>query len=93
MVVTEKDGTALQEGRNTYAFICGLGPEIRRRIFLALVGDDFKTGDGSQAFVLTADVVLQAKDVDSAAKIIPQMISERDRYFRCLIESQEDLDG
>ena len=27
-----------------------LSPDARRRVFLVLVGDEFKTGDGTQAF-------------------------------------------
>jgi len=91
VVVTEPNGAALPEGKCTFTYINELRPETRRRFFLALVGDDFRTGDGTQAFVATAAVVINSKELGSASTLLPRMMAERDRFFKCMLDAQESL--
>ena len=50
---------AAAPGRESlYQRLNRLSPERRRRIFLVIVGDEFKTGEGTQAWAVMADVVI-----------------------------------
>ena len=49
-----------------------LSPDSRRRVFLVLVGDDFKTGDGTQAWIAMADLVLHPRDLGNADAVLDQ---------------------
>jgi len=47
VVVTSDTGPKLREGITVYQRMAHLSPESRRRTFLVLLGEQFKTGDGS----------------------------------------------
>jgi len=59
-----------------------LNPEGRRGIFLLLVGDEFKTGDGTQAFAAMADLVVAPRDVAGAEGVLRGTLSERTRLYQ-----------
>ena len=47
-----------------------LSPDARRRVFLVLVGDEFKTGDGTQAWAVMADLVVIRRDIRTADAVL-----------------------
>ena len=59
-----------------------LNPEGRRGIFLLLVGDEFKTGDGTQAFAVMADLVVAPRDLAGAEAVLRNTIAERTRLYQ-----------
>ena len=59
-----------------------LNPEGRRAIFLVLVGDEFKTGDGTQAFAAMADLVVAPRDVAGAEAVLRGTLAERTRLYQ-----------
>jgi hypothetical protein len=80
VVATARNG--VPEERNPYRLVQLLPPEIRRRLFLLLVGDDLQSGEGSQAFALLADLVVSSKDAGQAERLVLQALHERRRLFQ-----------
>jgi len=70
-----------------------LNPEGRRRIFVVLVGDDFKTGDGTQAFAALADLVLNGRDAASAEIALRSAMAERTRLYQLFSETRRRFEA
>jgi len=70
-----------------------LTPEARRTIFLLLVGDEFKSGDGSQAFVTLADLVLTSRDVPVADALVLAAAAERQRLYQGFHDARRRIDA
>jgi hypothetical protein len=66
-----------------------LSADQRRRIFVILVGDEFKSGDGTQAFLVMADLVLSAREAGAADQMIRSTINERKRLYQAFYEARK----
>ncbi len=60
--------------------------DIRRSFFLILVGDEYTTGDGVQAFVVHGDLVIASPDAGSCETTIRERLIERGRLFRAFVD-------
>ena len=60
---------------------------IRRRIFLALLGDRFKTMDNMMAFAMSANVVINTKELDKLSAILKRAISDNDKFYKVYMDS------
>ena len=65
-----------------------LPSDIRRLFFLILVGDEYTTGDGVQAFVVHGDLVVASPDAGSCETVVRERLIERNRLFRVFVESK-----
>jgi hypothetical protein len=65
-----------------------LPSDIRRQFFLILVGDEYTTGDGVQAFVVHGDLVIASPDAGSCEVMVRERLIERARLFRVFVESK-----
>ena len=65
-----------------------LNSDLRRGFFLILVGDEYTTGDGVQAFVVHGDLVIASSDAPSSEFIIRDRLLERTRLFRVFVDSK-----
>jgi hypothetical protein len=63
-----------------------LNSDLRRAFFLILVGDEYTTGDGVQAFVVHGDLVIASPDAASCEAIIRERLIERNRLFRIFVD-------
>lgn len=70
-----------------------LTPEARRRIFLVLIGDDFRTADGTQAFGALADLVINPKDAASVDTFLRNAIGERTRLYQVLLDARQRFEA
>jgi CheY-like chemotaxis protein len=92
VVVTSK--TAGTAGKETLLQrVARLNPEGRRRVFLVLVGDDFKTGDGTQAFAAMADLVLNARDGAGADTALRNTMAERTRLYQLFTDARRRFEA
>jgi predicted Zn finger-like uncharacterized protein len=88
LVVTSRAAAAA--GRESlYQRLSRLSPDARRRVFLVLVGDDFKSGDGTQAWLAMADLVLQSRDLGTADALLTKTIEERGRLYQVFIDARK----
>ena len=89
VLVTHKNGASSTGERNLYQLVTSLSPDARREIFLILVGDEFKTGNGTQAFATLSDLVCHTHDLGTADVLFRSTLAERNRYFRSFREAKQ----
>jgi predicted Zn finger-like uncharacterized protein len=70
-----------------------LAADARRRVFVILVGDDFRTGDGIQAWVSQADLVVNPNDAARCEHLIRATMSERKRLYQPLADARKRLES
>jgi predicted Zn finger-like uncharacterized protein len=70
-----------------------LSPEMRRRVFVVLVGDEFRSGDGTQAWAAQADLVLHPSDAPRFEAYIRATMAERKRLYQPLLDAHRRLDA
>jgi predicted Zn finger-like uncharacterized protein len=88
VVVTAR--TAGAGGKESlYQRINRLSGDGRRRIFLILAGDEFKSGDGTQAFAVLADLVLHSRDAATADALVRGTLAERGRVYRTFLDAKQ----
>ncbi|HVR70061.1 MAG TPA: MJ0042-type zinc finger domain-containing protein [Vicinamibacteria bacterium] len=83
-------GTATVPGRQETLLqrVTRLAPAARRRIFLVLVGDAYKTGDGTQAFAAQADLVVNPRDAAAVESPLLSAMTERTRLYQPLLDAR-----
>jgi PleD family two-component response regulator len=81
--------TVAESGAFTcYQRLSLLNSDTRRSFFLILVGDEYTTADGVQAFVVHGDLVIASPDTASCEAIIRERLVERTRLFRVFVDSK-----
>jgi len=58
----------------------------RRRMFIALIGDQFKSMDEPAAFSISADVVINSSDQEKLFSILKKSIVEKERFYSVFME-------
>jgi predicted Zn finger-like uncharacterized protein len=59
----------------------------RRKMFVALIGDRFRTMDEMMAFALSANAVLNTKDIDKSSSILKKGISDNEKFYKVLMDT------
>ena len=67
--------------------------DTRRRVFVVLVGDEFRSGDGTQAWAVQADLVLHPGDMSRAEHLIRATMTERKRLYQPLEDARKRAEG
>ena len=93
VVVTSKTAAAAGKGETLQQRVGRLNPEGRRRIFLVLVGDEFKTGDGTQAFAAMADLVMNGRDTAGADAALRNTMAERTRLYQLFTDARRRFEA
>jgi predicted Zn finger-like uncharacterized protein len=91
VIATHRNGASASGEKDLFKVITMLPPETRRRIFVALVGEEFKTGSGTQAFTAMADIVCHPQELDSADIVFRSSVAERARFYRSFLEVEDNL--
>ena len=73
---------------NLYQRISRMNPEGRRRLFVVIIGEEFKTGDGVQAWSVCADVVVNPREGGSFAPLLANTIGERTRLYQAFLDAR-----
>jgi len=73
--------------------ILRLPPEARRRVFVVLVGEDFRSGDGTQAWSAQADLVVSTADTHRCENLIRATIAERKRLYQPFLDARRRIES
>jgi predicted Zn finger-like uncharacterized protein len=92
VVATARLAGAAGRPESLYQRMVRLSPDQRRRIFVILVGDEFKSGDGTQAFLVMADLVLSAREAGAGDLAIRTTIAERKRLYQAFDDAQKKFE-
>jgi predicted Zn finger-like uncharacterized protein len=63
----------------------------RRKIFVALVGERFKTMDNLMAFATSANAVINPKDMDKLSTILKRAVSEHEQFYKVFLETMVEV--
>jgi predicted Zn finger-like uncharacterized protein len=93
VVATARVGAAPGRGETLYQRITRMNAEARRRLFVILVGDEFKSAEGSQAFTVLADLVLHSKDAGAAEHAVRSTLTERRRLYQAFLDARQRFEA
>jgi len=68
-----------------------LSMSIRRKIFLALISYDFKTMDNMMAFALSANVVINPKEMGRFVAILKKAITDNDKFYKIFLDTMAEV--
>ncbi len=83
-------GTSLEESP-FYQTVREMPMTTRRRIFVALVGKNFKSTNNMQAFQYSVNLVVNEKDLGKAPQILKRAISDNDAFYKIFRETLKTL--
>jgi predicted Zn finger-like uncharacterized protein len=66
--------------------------DMRRRVFVILVGDEFRTADGTQAWAAQADLVVHPADAGRCQHLIRSTMAERKRLYQPLLDARRRIE-
>lgn len=69
-----------------------LPADSRRRVFVILVGEEFRTADGTQAWVAQADLVVHPNDAARCEHLIRSTLTERKRLYQPLTDARRRIE-
>ncbi len=84
------DGVELLESPVLH-YLNHLSMSIRRHIFLCLIGDQFETMDHMMAFSMSANLVVNWKDINRLMPILKNAISANERFYKVFLETLAEV--
>lgn len=67
--------------------------DTRRRIFVILVGDEFRTADGTQAWAAQADLVVNPADASRCEHLVRATLAERQRLYQPFLDARRRVES
>jgi predicted Zn finger-like uncharacterized protein len=67
--------------------------DARRRVFVILVGQEFRTADGTQAWAAQADLVVNPADAERCEHVIRSTMAERKRLYQPLLDARRRIES
>jgi predicted Zn finger-like uncharacterized protein len=67
--------------------------DARRRVFVILVGEEFRTADGTQAWVAQADLVVHPNDAARCDHLIRSTMAERKRLYQPMLDARRRMEA
>jgi len=71
--------------------INNLSMSLRRRVFLALVADEYKTMDHMMAFAMSANMVINGGDLDRLTSIMQHAISDNEKFYKVFMDTMVEV--
>jgi predicted Zn finger-like uncharacterized protein len=59
----------------------------RRKVFLVLTGDGFKTMDNLMAFAKSANAVINPRDIDKLSVILKRAIADHEKFYKVFMDT------
>ncbi len=84
------DGQPL-ERNPILSYLNNLSMAVRRRMFVALMGEGFKTMDDMMAFALSVNLVVNTKELDKLSAILKRAISDYEKFYKVFMDTMVEL--
>lgn len=91
VIFHEKYGDSSLETSPLYEYIKDMPMHTRRKTFIAMVGDKFKTLDNMEALSHSVNLVINQKDVDQLETILKKSIGDNDTFYKIYRETMTAL--
>ena len=69
-----------------------LPPDMRRRVFVVLAGEEFQTADGTQAWGAMVDLVVHPRDAETSDGHIRSTLAERKRLYQPFVDARRKIE-
>ena len=66
--------------------LAGLNMNVRRDVFVVLVGERFRTADHLQAFIHSVDLVVHPDDLSHIETLLIKGLREKERFYKVFID-------
>jgi len=88
LVIFEEDfGGVTPDQSPVLHYLNHLSMPERRRMFVAILGRDFKTMDQMAAFALSVNLVVNVKDIAQLPHILKRAVSENEKFYKVFAET------
>ena len=87
VVLNERFDVDDQQGNSVHRYLEGMGMSTRRRFFVVLVSEQFRTMDNMAAFHQSVNIVINLKNIDEAGKIIKQGVADNKAFYHVFQET------
>lgn len=91
VAIHEKFGDTTLETSPLYEYVRDMSMDSRRKTFVALVGDKFKTLDNMEALAYSVNVVINQKEMEQLETVLKKSISENDGFYKVYRETMTAL--
>ena len=91
VVFHEKYGDTALGDSPLYEYIRDMPMHARRKTFVAVVGDNFKTLDNMEALAYSVNLVVNQKDIDQLETILKKSIGDNDTFYKVYRETMTAL--
>lgn len=72
-------------------YLNNLSMSLRRKIFVALIGDAFVTMDHLMAFAMSANLVINRKDLDKLMAILKRAVADNEQFYKVLMDTIKEV--
>jgi len=90
IILSDGFGGQNLEGSPVTHYLNHLSMSVRRKIFLALVSDKFKTMDNMMAFTLSANLVINPADLSKLRLILNKAIPDHDKFYKIFSDTLKE---
>ncbi|MEE8269897.1 MAG: hypothetical protein V3R23_07760, partial [Nitrospinaceae bacterium] len=91
VAIHEKFGGTTLETSPLYEYIRDMHMDTRRKTFVAMVGENFKTLDNMAALAYSVNLVINQKDFDQLGTILKKAIGDNDTFYKVYRETMTAL--
>ena len=91
VVFHEKYGDSSLKTSPLYEYIRDMPMYTRRKTFIAVVGENFKTLDNMEALAYSVNLVINQKDMDQLETILKKSIGDNDTFYKVYRETMTAL--
>lgn len=75
------------EGGPVMNYLNHLAMSSRRRIFLTLISDSYKTMDDMMAYALSANMIVNKRDIEKLSTYLKRGISEHEKFYKVFMDT------
>lgn len=90
MLSDQFDGIELKQSP-ILQYLNHLSMSIRRRMFVVLIGDAYNTMDHMMAFAMSANLVINRKDLDKLEGILKNAISDNQKFYKVYLDTLSEV--
>ena len=90
LIADQFDGIELSQSP-VLQYLNHLSMSIRRKMFVVLIGEAFNTMDHMMAFALSANLVINRRDLDKLEGILKNAVSDNEKFYKVFMDTLSEV--